>query len=71
MLYQVIGKKNPKHFDTSSQNLILLNHHLVKSNSLCNIQKLESRELCCFINSSRNGKLKAQIYFEKKFDSTE
>ena len=53
------------------QNLILLNHHLVKSNSLSNTEKLEPRELCCFINSSRNGKLKAQIYFEKKFDSTE
>ena len=46
-----------KHSDTYSQNLILLDHHLVKSNSLFNIEKLESRELYCIINSSRIGKI--------------
>ena len=41
-----------KHSDTYSQNLILLDHHLVKSNSLFNIEKLELRELYCIIESS-------------------
>ena len=60
-----------KHSDTYSQNLILLDHHLVKSNSLFNFEKLESRELYCIINSSCNNKPMSQIYFEKKFDSME
>ena len=64
-------KNNLKHSDTYSQNLILLDHHLVKSNSLFNTEKLESRELNRIINSSRNNKPTAQIYFEKKFDSKE
>ena len=64
-------KNNLKHSDTYSQNLILLDHHLVKSNSLFSIEKLESRELYCIINSSRNNKPTSQIYFEKKFDSKE
>ena len=54
-------KNNLKHSDTCSQNLILLDHHLVKSNFLFSIEKLESRELYCT----------SQIYFEKKFDSKE
>ena len=64
-------KNNLKHSDTYSQNLILLDHQLVKSNSLFNIEKLESRELYCIINSSRDNKPAPQIYFEKKFDSKE
>ena len=70
-LYQVIGKTILKHSDTYSQNLILLDHHLVKSNSLFNTEKLESRKLYCIINSSRKNKPTSQIYFEKKFDSIE
>ena len=62
-------KNNLKHSDTYSQNLILLVHHLVKSNSLFNIEKFELRDLYCIINSSRNNKPMLQIYFEKKFDS--
>ena len=46
-------KNNLKHSDTYSHNLILLDHHLVKSNSFFNIEKLESRELYCIINTSR------------------
>ena len=61
-------KNNLKHSDTYSKNLILLDHHLVKSNPLFSIEKLESRELYCIINSSRNNKPKSPIYFEKKFD---
>ena len=38
-------KNNLKLSDTNSQNLILSDHHLVKSNSLFSIAKLESREL--------------------------
>ena len=57
--------------DTNSQNLILLDHHLVKSNSLFSIEKLESGELYWIINSSRNNRPTSQIYFEKKFDSKE
>ena len=64
-------KNNLKHSDTYSQNLILLDHHLVKSNSFCNIEKLESRELYCIINSSRNNKLTSQTYSEKRFGSKE
>ena len=46
-------KNNLKeHSDTYSQNPILLDHHLVKSNSLSNIEKLELKELYCIINSS-------------------
>ena len=62
---------NLKHSDTYSHNPILLDHHLVKSNSLFNIEKLEWRELYCIINSSRNNKHTSQIYFEKRFDSKE
>ena len=60
-----------KHSDTYSQNFFLLDHHLVKSTSLFNIEKLESRELYCIINSSRNDKPTSQIYFEKKLDLME
>ena len=38
-------KNNFRLSDTNSQNLILLDHHLVKSTSLFSIEKLESREL--------------------------
>ena len=44
---------------------------MIKSNSLFSTEKLESRELYCIINSSRNNKPTSQIYFEKKFDSKE
>ena len=37
-------KNNLKHSNTYSKKLILLDHHLVKSNSLFNIEKLELRE---------------------------
>ena len=60
-------KNNLKHSNTYSQNLILLDYHLVKSNSLFNIEKLESRELYYIINSSRNNKPTSQIYFRKSF----
>ena len=53
--------------DTYSQNLILLDHHLVKSNSLFNINKLESTEHYYIVNSSRNSKHTSQIHFKKKF----
>ena len=49
-------KNSLKHSDTYSQNLIVLNHHLVKFNSLFSIEKLKSRELYCIINSSHNNK---------------
>ena len=62
-------KNNLKHSDTYSQNLILLDHHLVEFNSLFNIEKLESREFYCIINSLPNNKLTSQIFFEKKFAS--
>ena len=38
-------KNNLRLSDTNSPNLILLDHHLVKSNSLFSIEKLESGEL--------------------------
>ena len=66
-----IWKSNLKHSNTHSQNLILVDYHLVKSNSLFNFEKLESRELYCIINSSRNNKPTSQTYFEKKFDLKE
>ena len=61
-------KSHLKHSDTYSKNLILLDHHLVKSNSLFSIEKLGSRGLYWVINSSCNNKPKSLIYFEKKFD---
>ena len=64
-------KNNLKHSDTYSQNLIFLDHHLVKSNSLFSIEKLESRKLDCITNPSRDNKPTSQIYFEKKFDLKE
>ena len=45
-------KNKFKHSDTHLQNLTHLDHHLVKSNSLFNIEKLKSTELYCIINSS-------------------
>ena len=60
-------ENNLKHLNTYSQNLIPIYHHLIKSNSLFNIEKLESGELYRIINSSRNNKATLQIYFEKKF----
>ena len=60
-------ENNLKHLNTYSQNLIPIYHHLIKSNSLFNIEKLESGELYRIINSSRNNKPTLQIYFEKKF----
>ena len=64
-------KNNLRLSDTNSPNLILLDHHLVKSNSLFSIEKLESGELYWIMNSSRNNRPTSQIYFEKKFDSKE
>ena len=64
-------KNNLKNSDTNSQNLILLDHHLVRSSSFFSSEKLESRELYCRINSSFNNKPLSQVYFEKKFDSKE
>ena len=64
-------KNNLKHSNTYSQNLILLDNHLVKSNFWFSIEKLEPKELYCIINSSRNNKPTSQIYFEKKFNSKE
>ena len=37
-------KNNLKHSNTYSQNFILLDHYLVKSNSLFSIEKLKQRE---------------------------
>ena len=62
-------KNNLKHSSTYSQNLILLGHHLLKSIFLFSIEKFESREFYCIINSSRNNKSRFQMYFGKKFDS--
>ena len=53
---QSVWKNNLKHSNTNSQNLILVDHHLVKSNSLFSIEKADSRELYCIINYSRNNK---------------
>ena len=60
-------KNNLKHSDTYSQSRILLDHHLIKFNSLFNTEKLESREPYYIINSSRNNKTTSQIYSEKNF----
>ena len=38
-------ENNLKHSNTYSNNLISLDHHLVKCNSLFNTEKLESREI--------------------------
>ena len=62
-------KSNLKLSNTCSPNIILLDNHLVKSNSF--IKKLESREIYCIMNSSRNSKPTSQIYFAKKFNSKE
>ena len=55
-------KNNLKHTDTYLQNLILLDHHLGKSNCLFSIEKLELREFYCIINSSRNNKPMSNIF---------
>ena len=39
-----------------SQNLILSDHHLLKSLFLFNIEERDSKELYCIINFSRNSK---------------
>ena len=44
---------------------------MVRFNSLFSIEKFESTELYCIINSSCNNKLTSQTYFEKKFYSKE
>ena len=58
-------ENNLKHSNTYSNNLMSLDHHLVKCNSLFNTEKLESREIYCIINSSRNNKSTSKIYFQK------
>ena len=58
-------KNNLKHSDVYSQNLILFDHHLVKSNSLFNIEKVEPRELYYIINSSRNNKPTLQSLIQR------
>ena len=71
-LYQVIGKTILNIQILLTENVITEDHHLVKPNSLFNIEKLKSTELFyCIINSSCNTKPTSQIYFEKKFDSKE
>ena len=65
------SKINPKHSNTYLQNLILLDHHLVKS-ILYLILKSFSRQILEKVllkNSSRNNKSKLQKYFHKSIDS--
>ena len=64
-------KNNLKHSDTYSQSRILLEHRLMKFNSLFNTEKLESPGPYCIINFSRNNKPTSQIYSEKNFASRE
>ena len=59
-------KNNLKHLNTYSQNVILLGHHLLKSISLINIEKFESREFYYIINSLHNNKPTSEMYFGKK-----
>ena len=71
-LYQVIVKTILNIQILLTETVITEDHHLVKPNSLFNIEKLKSTELFyCIINSSCNTKPTSQIYFEKKFDSKE
>ena len=56
---------------TYLQNFILLDYHLVKSNSLFSSEKLKSREHYRIINSSRSNKPTSQIYFQKNDFSKE
>ena len=62
---QSVWKNNLKHSNTNSQNLILVDHHLVKSNSLFSIEKPDSRELYCIINYSRNNKHVTNIFWKE------
>ena len=62
IFFNQLFEKGVKYF----QNLNLLDHHLVKSNSLFKIEKLESRKVYCIINSLRTDKPTLQMYFEKK-----
>ena len=60
--------KNTINNNRISENLLFLNHHLIKCNILLSLEKLNSKELCWIQLTRDFCKPASQIYFEKHFN---
>ena len=69
LIYSIPQKwKNAIKNNRISQNLLFLNHHLIKCNILLNLEKLNSKELCLIQRTCEYCKQTLKIYFEKRFN---
>ena len=69
LIYSIPQKwKNAIKNNRISQNLLFLNHHLIKCNILLNLEKLNSKELYWIQLTHDFCKPTSQIYFEKHFN---
>ena len=69
LIYSIPQKwKNAIKNNTISQNLLFLNHHLMKCNILLSLEKLNSKELYLIQVTREFRKQTLKIYFEKRFN---
>ena len=69
LIYSIPQKwKNTINDNRISENLLLLNHHLIKCNILLSLEKLNSKELYWIQLTCDFCKPTSQIYFEKHFN---
>ena len=68
-IHSILQKwENSTKNDRISENLLFLNHHLVKCNTLLSLEKLNSKELYLIQLTSDFCKPTSKIYFEKYFN---
>ena len=61
-------KETIKHFPRNLNNLYTQDHHLIKCNTICNLEKLNSKELYHMQLLLKYDKPTCQSYHEKNFD---
>ena len=68
MLLPQHWKETIKQFAGNSNNLYIQDHHLIKCNTIYNLEKLNSKELCHMQLLLKYDKPMCQSYHEKNFD---
>ena len=70
LIYSIPQKwKNIIKNNRISENLLVLNHHLIKCNVLFGLEKLNSKKLCLIQLTYDFSDPISQIYFEKHFNN--
>ena len=67
MLYHRTGKKNIKQFAGYLNNLYIQDHHLIKGNTIYNLEKLNSKEIYQMQLCLKYDKPTCQSYHENNF----